>query len=798
MYFKDVRPISEVAKNILKKRYLLPIESSWKDIVDRTVNTVLIGCEDEEQRILTHEMILNRYFVPNSPCLVNAGKQNGGLAACFVVDFPDTIEGIYQTKFDFAKIARKGGGCGTTLSKLRPEGSTVNGSAHGYAGGPIKFADTISHDMTALTQAGFREMAIMFTMSVYHPDIIKFIQAKEVEGKISNANISVVVDNAFMSYVKEDKDYRTYFEGKDGIEFGETYKAKDIFNLIVEGAWKNGEPGILFYDRMNDSPYKYSKQEILATNPCLSGDTLIQTTQGIIKIKDLVGKEVDVYCQVDEDTLGISKAFNIRKTKQNAEIVRISTTRGDLICTPDHLIYTKNRGYVPAINLTRKDRLVGLNRKMFGEKYSAVSLTGTNQYIREHRFIAGNYYDILGKDVHHKDGNTLNNNISNLEVLEHVYHSSISNLGHKDWNEHDELGRFIKKDSKKKKEQLKLDGYYAGTNLKILKVETLPYTEDVYDMEVEQYHNFMANGLVVHNCGEQPIPFNGVCNLGAIDISKFLIKEGFLDLKKLEVTTRLGIRFLDQVIEQTSYPTEAIEKWSKENRPVGLGIMGLSDYYLMKEIPYGSEEALDSLSFILDYIYKIAEDESIKLGDEYGIPRACKKLPIPRRNITLLTIAPTGTTSIISGCNSGIEPIFSEIVIRNDKTGTYTFEEKLADKPYFRCAVSANGSTEVTWEEHVKTQATAQKYVDSGVSKTINFPSHTHRETIYNSFMLAWELGCKGLTVYRNMSRKQEVLSPKNLKKNLCPICSKELIEINNIKKCPDSSCGLVLTETSQ
>jgi ribonucleoside-diphosphate reductase alpha chain len=99
-------------------------------------------------------MMLNGYFIPNSPCLVNAGKPQAGLAACFVVDFPDTIEGIYKTKLDFALIARKGGGCGTSLSKIRPEGAKVAGSTHGYAGGGVKFADTISHDADALTQAG--------------------------------------------------------------------------------------------------------------------------------------------------------------------------------------------------------------------------------------------------------------------------------------------------------------------------------------------------------------------------------------------------------------------------------------------------------------------------------------------------------------------------------------------------------------------------------------------------------------------------------------------------------------------
>lgn len=148
-YFPAVRPISQVAQNILQKRYFQNGEKEWVQLVERVVDFI-----DPPQKELTRQMIANTYFIPNSPCLVNAGKKDAGLCACFVVDFPDTIEGIYKTKLDFALIARKGGGAGTTLSKIRPEGAKVAGSTHGYAGGPVKFADTISHDANALTQAG--------------------------------------------------------------------------------------------------------------------------------------------------------------------------------------------------------------------------------------------------------------------------------------------------------------------------------------------------------------------------------------------------------------------------------------------------------------------------------------------------------------------------------------------------------------------------------------------------------------------------------------------------------------------
>ena len=260
-----------------------------------------------------------------------------------------------------------------------------------------------------------------------------------------------------------------------------------------------------------------------------------------------------------------------------------------------------------------------------------------------------------------------------------------------------------------------------------------------------------------------------------------------LDWDKLELAARLAVRFLDNVVDKSSYPTDEITKWAHDNRAIGLGIMGFADYCLMSEIPYGSEESLKHLEAILSLIYNWSKDESEKLGKQLGVPKECRKLPEPRRNITLTTIAPTGTVSLIAGTTSGIEPVFSEVVVRNDKTGTYIFTEDLANKPYFRCAVSTNGADkEVTWEEHINVLATAQREIDSGVSKTINFPNMTHRDTIAKAMMMAWEKGCKGIAVYRNASRKEEVLSPKNLQKDMCPLCGKEITIVDGIKKCVD------------
>jgi ribonucleoside-diphosphate reductase alpha chain len=574
--FNKVRDISNVANNILKQRYFLPWENKWEDVVERVVESIIPDSIYKEQ---TRDLIENLYFIPNSPCLVNAGKVGGGLFACYVVDFEDTIEDIYKTKLDFALIARKGGGCGTTLTKLRPKNSIVNGSSHGYSGGPVDFYNTICHDMEVMTQSGFRSMAQMGTMSIYHPDILRFLYAKYQEGKLTTTNLSIIVDDFFMHNVKYDSTgWHRVVHSKWGDGFlvknldNDKYYPKlkqdiknddivltvgELFSMITDMIWRNGEPGILFEERINDSPYKYTEQKIMATNPC----------------------------------------------------------------------------------------------------------------------------------------------------------------------------------------------------------------------------------------AEQPLPFNGCCNLGSLDISKFLYK-GSIDLLRLEEGVRLAVRFLDSVIDMNSYPTKEIKEWSSNNRPIGLGIMGYADFLLTQKIEYGSKVSYELLEFIMNFIYKIAEDESIFLGEKLGIPKECKKLPVPRRNITLLTIAPTGTVSLIAGCSSGIEPIFSEITIRNDTTGNYEFENDLIFEPYFKCAVSTNGASEVTWQEHLTILNSAQKFVDSGVSKTINCPIGTKKQTINKMIIDAYNYPyIKGLTVYRNGSRDIEVLSPKNLKKDLCPYCESEMVKQNGCTKCVNEEC---------
>jgi ribonucleoside-diphosphate reductase alpha chain len=376
-----------------------------------------------------------------------------------------------------------------------------------------------------------------------------------------------------------------------------------------------------------------------------------------------------------------------------------------------------------------------------------------------------------GLIIHHRDYIKTNNHIDNLELLDNSLHTFVHHR----------------------------NGW--GRNHKVVSIKYLDKKEDVYNGTVENTHTYIIadpipksnlyTGIVSANCAEQPLPPNGSCNLGSLDISKFLDETGRLDLGTLELAIRLAVRFLDKTIDKNSYPNEDIKAWALDNRPIGLGITGFADYLLSQKVAYGSETSLELLEFILNFVYKIAEDESIIMAEELGVPEECKKLGEPyRRNITLLTIAPEGTRSLLAGCSSAIEPIFSEFTTRTDTTGTYQFENELINEPYFRCAVSMNGAREVTWQEHLAILNSAQKFVDSGVSKTINCPKGTKKETVAKIFLDAWKSDyIKGLTVYRNGSREEEVLSPKNIKKDLCPHCGSEMLNKNGCKECINQEC---------
>lgn len=286
----------------------------------------------------------------------------------------------------------------------------------------------------------------------------------------------------------------------------------------------------------------------------------------------------------------------------------------------------------------------------------------------------------------------------------------------------------------------------------------------------------------VNPCGEQVLLPWEACNLGSINLSKF-ISEGRIKWKDLEYTIKLAVRFLDNVIDASRFPLSQIDKMVKGNRKIGLGVMGWHDLLILKGIRYDSEEAVQLARDIMKFITKTARDESRRLGEEKGSfpnkDRSIWKDEKYMRNATVTTIAPTGTISIIANTSQGIEPLFALQYIRKvkDSLGKDLMEYAPLIKELLKehnvrkistlpqevkdVLVTAN---EVTPTWHIRMQAAFQKYTDNAVSKTVNLPNSSTIHDIENIYLEAYRLGCKGITVYRDGSRNEQLL-------NRCPEC---------------------------
>jgi ribonucleoside-diphosphate reductase alpha chain len=290
-------------------------------------------------------------------------------------------------------------------------------------------------------------------------------------------------------------------------------------------------------------------------------------------------------------------------------------------------------------------------------------------------------------------------------------------------------------------------------------------------------------------CGEQPLLPYESCNLGSINLIR-MTKGREIDWDHLEETVRMAVRFLDDVIDTNSYPLEKIEKMTKGNRKIGLGVMGWAELLFMRGVRYGSQESIELAQRVMGFVQKIGHDESEALAGARGaFPNwggsLWEKLGRKMRNATVTTIAPTGTISLIAECSSGIEPVFALAYRRKaldndtlvyvnsyleeamghygDPSGTI-LEQVLAtgtlsgtDAPRSLKEVFVTAH-DIPFGEHVEMQAAFQKFTDNAVSKTINLPNSALPDDVRNAYLLSFEKGCKGITIYRDRCKESQVL----------------------------------------
>lgn len=501
--------------------------------------------------------ILSKFeFLPNSPTFTGAGTKIGQLSACFVLPIEDDMESIMETLKNTVMIHKSGGGTGFSFSKLRANGEQV-GSSGGIASGPVSFMRMFNAATEEIKQGGTRRGANMGILRIDHPDILEFISAKKNNNRLNNFNLSVGITNSFMQKVKENADYNLINPRTNKVT--STLNAREVFNKIIDGAWRNGEPGVVFLDRINQYNPTPQLGEIESTNPC----------------------------------------------------------------------------------------------------------------------------------------------------------------------------------------------------------------------------------------GEQPLLPYESCNLGSINLAA-IIKNGKVDYDRLKKVIYSAVRFLDDVIDVNKFPIPMIEKMTKANRKIGLGVMGFADMLIKLNIPYNSNKGVAMAEKIMRFIRDhghLASQELAKTRGAFANFKGSlydKKGAKPIRNATITTIAPTGTISMIAGSSSGIEPLFAVVFTKNILDGAKLLEinpffEEIAKKEGFYSEelmekISENGtlenikeiptkwrkifitSREISPEWHVKMQVAFQKYTDNAVSKTINFPNNATKNDVENAYQLAFDSGLKGLTVYRDGSRDEQVV----------------------------------------
>jgi len=957
-----VLKLSENALKVLERRYLKRDENgkiieSPEELFRRVARTIasadrLYGKKDSEIKKTEEEfcnIMTNLEFIPNTPTLINAGRELGQLSACFVLPIEDSMESIFETLKATSLIHKSGGGTGFSFSRLRPKSSVVR-TTGGIASGPVSFLKVYDAATQAVKQGGTRRGANMGILRVDHPDILEFITCKESDKEITNFNISVAITDDFMKNLEEGKDYDLIDPRTN--KPVRKLNTKEVFDLIVKMAHKNGEPGVVFIDKMNEfnpTP-KLGKYE--STNPCIAADSLIPTEKGLISI----GKLSQDYSHGGIgilNSIGFFKPTRIFSTGIK-KVFKITTKAGyELKATANHPILTK-RGWIKVENLEiNKDKIKIQSREgvfsdneqlLFevikeykgknGRVYKANlpvrwsedlgvllgwlvgdgNLHGKNEsvflYFGKDDLEALNKIKKILKDFYGKEG-VLNDRdlewqlcvnskllfrffesfgvkrlraedkcvpeaiftapivavvgflkglfssdgtvnyiegkgsyvrlssaslrllkevqilLINLGIFSRIYknrkpagQSTFSyttesgqkrNYQAKAYHEleisRQDVVEFIKKigfmgGRNNQKVELLLKkaerkrGYYKRERFDMVKSIGYLGEERVYDLTEPITHSFIANGMVIHNCGEQILLPYESCNLGSINLYKMVKKEDgkwSIDWDKLKRTVHLAVHFLDNVIDVNKFPLKEIEEKTKLTRKIGLGVMGWASFLARLGIPYNSEEAISLAEKIMSFILEQARKKSCQLAKERSLFPAFKDSIYDRsggsnqRNATLTTIAPTGTISIIAGpCSSGIEPIFALAYYRQvmDKDKLYevdpVFEEIAKERGFWskelmeRIAESGTirnfkeipedvrrvfvTAHDIFPEWHIRMQAAFQRYTDNAVSKTINFPNSATIEDVRKAYLLAYKLGCKGITVYRDGSREEQVL----------------------------------------
>jgi ribonucleoside-diphosphate reductase alpha chain len=832
--------------------------------------------DEKEYDDLFYYMMANLEFLPNSPTLFNAGTELGQCSACFVLPIEDNMESIFTSLQQMAVVQKSGGGTGFSFSRLRPEGATV-GTTGGVASGPISFMKVYDTATDIIKQGGRRRGANMSILRCDHPDIMEFIASKSDKQSFRNFNISVALTEPFLDALKNEGEIDLIApHTKDAVQ---SISARVIFDAIVHNAWSTGDPGLIFIDRINEE-HPLTGDLVESTNPCVSGDTVVSTDNGLLNIQDVPGviktakklvyqlkskegyqvkvtrdhriltpdgwKQAEDLSKGDKICLqstegGFGKTGNLRTGQilgwyvgdgwhtgkdQRATLAFYDKDKGKLAGYYRDIVNDELESNLVVIKSKRREevrsrRILNLIRDWDMKSKEISNLLLSSSADCQRGFLQGLFTadgSIQGKPEKGFSVRLFQNNLDNLRrvqimlvnfgIASKIYEnrrteqmrlmpdSKGQSKLYKTKANHelivskenivkfrDQIGFLLEyKQSRLVKgiDSLKVRGPYREHFLARFESLTPLQEEDVFDIVGTPRGGFVGNGIVVHNCGEQPLLPYESCVLGSINLSR-MVKDGQIDWSRLEEVVRLAVRFLDNIIDLNAYPVSEIERVTKANRKIGLGIMGFAELLIKLKIPYDSVSGLEKAEEIMSFIRQKAErasNELAKIRGNFENFALLKKRNKWKRNAALITVAPTGSISLIAQTSSGIEPLFAIAHSRMLAEGVHLSEvnplfEKIATERGFwsdeiEHQVAKSGSVqhidevpdnikkvfkaahEIDPEWHVRMQAAFQKHTDNAVSKTVNLPNSATTEDVERIFLLADELELKGTTVFRD------------------------------------------------
>jgi ribonucleotide reductase alpha subunit len=739
-------------------------------------------------KCLTEDVVFSylkdfKYIVPQGSPMYGIGNDHQvvSLSNCVVIDSPeDNISSIMDAGRSIANLSKRRAGIGVDLSKLRPEFEKVSNSA-GTTSGAWSFADFFSYVCRMIGQNG-RRGALMISLDIKHPDIFSFVKMKLDKKLVTGANVSIKLRDDFMEALEKGEKYTLQWPVDDpNPKVKKEIDPEELWKLIIQCATDSAEPGVLLWDNITKylPAHSYKEFECVSTNPCFDGNTLIAVADGrnAVSLRQLAedGVDVPVY-SVDPKSgkVSIKMGRNPRLTGRDRQMVRVHLDSGATIdVTPDH------------------------------------------------RFPLRDGREKIAKDL--LPGDSLFN-LSGVPVLEEEI-----------------FAPYLERASRR-------------SNYEITAVRELDKHADVYTLTVDDNHTVaiatgagvdeegrpVLEGIFAFQCGEIPLSPNDSCRLISVNLKSFVVNpftsQAYFDFDKFEEVVEVGAQLMDNLvfleeeklrhIIDTCDTEDERELWNKlltactRGRRTGLGTHGLADALARLRIAYDSDFALT----VIDEIFEVFRNTAYQTSCDLAVIRGpfpafdwevekdnlfIKSLPFDiqesirkhgRRNIALLTNAPTGSVSICSQTSSGVEPVFRNAYTRrrklshNDVNVEADYVDELGDRwqeytVYHHNALEYINETRdsqlpeyfveadnIDWLKRIEVQAAMQRHIDHSISSTINLPAGTSYETVGELYKHAWRKGLKGVTVYVDGSRSG-VLVTESEKKTEQAEATKDYVE---------------------